>query len=62
MGNDKDYAKLENQFEQVKKENKSLITTQQELKAKIKELTELPPKIVSGHTAGSVKYVRQKKV
>jgi len=61
MGNDKDYSKLENELAAVKKENKELIATQQELKAKIKELTELPPKIVSGHKSGSVKYIRQKR-
>lgn len=43
----------------LKKENDSLTNAQQELKAKIKELTENRPKITSGHKVGSVKYVRQ---
>ena len=47
--------------EELKKENDSLIKTQQELKAKIKELTDQPPKITSGHKAGSVKYIRQER-
>ena len=62
MADDKEVEKLEKQITELKKENHSLTVTQQELKAKIKELTELPPKIISGHVSGNVKYVRQKKV
>ena len=62
MADDKEVEKLEKQITELKKENDSLIVTQQELKAKIKEFTELPPKIVSGHVSGNVKYVRQKRV
>ena len=62
MADDKQVEKLEKQITELKKENNSLTVKQQELKAKIKELTELPPKIISGHVSGNVKYVRQKKV
>jgi len=46
----------------IEKENDSLTEAQQELKAKIKELTTNKPKITSGHTPGSIKYVRQERV
>ena len=62
MADDKEVEKLKKQITALKKDNDSLITTQAELKAKIKELTEIPPKIVSGHRVGKVKYIRQKKV
>lgn len=59
MADDKEVEKLKKQISALKKDNDSLTETQQELKAKIKELNELPPKVVSGHRSGSVKYVRQ---
>ena len=61
MDDDREVEKLKKHITALKKDNDTLTTTQQELKAKIKELTELPPKIVSGHVVGKIKYVRQKK-
>ena len=61
MADDKEVEKLKKQIIALKKDNDTLTRTQQELKAKIKELTELPPKVISGHTVGKVKYIRQKK-
>ncbi len=58
---DKEIEKLQKENTELKKENDSLTVTQQELKVKIKELTEAPPKITSGHKAGSVKYTRQER-
>jgi len=52
---------LEKSNTELKKDNDSLTITQQELKAKIKELTTNKPRIISGHKAGSVKYVRQER-
>ena len=59
---DKDIEKTEKQIAELKKENHSLTVTQQELKAKIKELTELPPKVISGHQVGKVQYIRESRV
>ena len=53
---------LEKEIVTIKKENDSLILAQQELKAKIKELTTEKPKINSGHKPGSIKYIRQERV
>lgn len=61
MADDKVVEKLQKEIAELKKENNSLINTQQELKAKIKELTELPPKMISGHKSGTIKYIRQKR-
>jgi len=58
----KDTEKLENQLAEAKKENDLLTKAQQELKAKVKELTDIPPKIISGHVTGKIKYIRQERV
>jgi len=62
MADEKEVEKLKKQISTLKKDNENQTTTQQELKAKIKELSELPPKVTSGHVSGSIKYVRQKRV
>ena len=62
MADEKEVEKLKKQISDLKKDNDTQTTTQQELKAKIKELSELPPKIISGHVSGNIKYVRQKRV
>jgi len=59
MADDKEVEKLKKQITALKKDNDSLTKTQQELKAKIKEITELPPKIISGHRVGKVQYIRE---
>ncbi len=56
-----DIEKLQKQNDSLKKENYSLTIAQQELKVKVKKLTELPPKSTSGHKVGSIKYVRQER-
>ena len=68
MGNDqkveglqKTIAARDTEIAELKTENTSLTKTQQELKAKIKELTELPPKMISGHKLGKIKYIRQER-
>ena len=55
------FEKLQKENDSIKAENKSLIETQQSLKAEIKKLTESTPKITSGHKVGSIKYKRQKR-
>jgi len=60
MGNETE--KLQKEITELKAENNSLTQAQQGLKSKIKELTESPPKITSRHKAGSVKYIRQKRI
>ena len=62
MADEKEVEKLKKQISALKKDNDTQTTTQQELKAKIKELSELPPKIISGHVSGNIKYIRQKRV
>jgi len=62
MADEKEVEKLKKQISALQKDNDTQITTQQELKAKIKELTELPPKVISGHVSGKVKYIRQERV
>jgi len=62
MADDKEVEKLKKQISALKKDNDSLTETQQELKAKIKELTDRPPKIISGHRVGKVQYIRQKRI
>ena len=62
MADEKEVEKLKKEISALKKDNDTQTTTQQELKAKIKELSELPPKIISGHVSGNVKYNRQKRV
>lgn len=62
MADDKEVEKLKKQISALQKDNDNQTTTQQELKAKIKELSELPPKIISGHVSGKIKYIRQKRV
>ena len=62
MADDREVEKLKKQISTLQKDNDAQTTTQQELKAKIKELSELPPKIISGHVSGNVKYIRQKRV
>ena len=59
MGNDKELEKLQRENRELITENESLEKAQQGFKAKIKELTDLPPRIISGHKSESVKYVRQ---
>lgn len=59
----KEIGEVKKDKEKLEKENASLITAQQELKAKIKQLSSTDqPKITSGHKPGSVKYVRQERV
>lgn len=60
MGNENE--KLQKEIVELKSENNSLTQAQQGLKSKIKELTESPPKITSGHKVNSVKYIRQKRI
>ena len=62
MADEKEVEKLKKQISALQKDNDTQTTTQQELKAKIKELSELPPKIISGHVSGNIKYVRQQRV
>lgn len=62
MGDEKEVEKLKRQIATLQKDNDTQTTTQQELKAKIKELSELPPKVISGHVFGNIKYNRQKRV
>lgn len=67
MGNEvekltKANEKLKKEKTILEKENASLTEAQQELKAKIKEMSTDQPKITSGHKVGSVKYVRQERV
>lgn len=58
----KNNTELENKLKETQAENGSLAEAQQGFKAKIKELTEQPPKVTSGHVAGSIKYKRQNRV
>jgi len=58
----KENNSLKKENSKLEKENDSLVETQQELKAKIKELSTDKPKITSGHVPGSIKYVRQKRI
>ena len=62
MDDGREVEKLKREISALKKDNYTQTTTQQELKAKIKELSELPPKIISGHVSGNIKYIRQKRV
>lgn len=62
MADEREVEKLKKQISALKKDNDNQTTTQQELKAKIKELSELPPKIISGHVSGNIKYIRQVRV
>ena len=62
MADDKEVEKLKKQISALQKDNDTQTTTQQELKAKIKELSELPPKIISGHVSGNIQYIRQTRV
>lgn len=62
MADEREVERLKKEISALKKDNYTQTTTQQELKAKIKELSELPPKIISGHVSGNVKYIRQKRV
>jgi len=62
MADENQVEKLKKQISALQKDNDTQTTTQQELKAKIKELSELPPKIISGHVSGNIKYIRQKRV
>ena len=62
MADDREVEKLKKQISALQKDNDTQTTTQQELKAKIKELSELPPKVISGHVSGNIKYIRQKRV
>ena len=62
MADEKEVEKLKKEISALKKDNDAQTTTQQELKAKIKELSELPPKIISGHVSGNIKYIKQKRV
>lgn len=62
MADEREVERLKKEISALKKDNYTQTTTQQELKAKIKELSELPPKIISGHVSGNIKYIRQKRV
>lgn len=62
MDDGREVERLKKEISALKKDNYTQTTTQQELKAKIKELSELPPKIISGHVSGNIKYIRQKRV
>lgn len=62
MADEKEVEKLKKQISALQKDNDTQTITQQELKAKIKELSELPPKIISGHVSGNIKYIRQLRV
>ena len=62
MADENQVEKLKKQISALQKDNDTQSTTQQELKAKIKELSELPPKVISGHVSGNIKYIRQKRV
>lgn len=57
-----DTEKLEKEHSILKKENKTLIETQQILKAKINKLSEVPPKISSGYQTGRTIYKRQERL
>lgn len=67
MGNEvekltKANEKLKKENTILVKENDSLTEAQQELKAKIKQMSADQPKITSGHKPGTIKYVRQERV
>jgi len=54
---------LEEQNTELKKDNDTLIETQQGLKAEIKRLSSTDkPKSISGYKSGSIKYVRQSRM
>lgn len=62
MADENQVEKLKKQISALQKDNDTQTIHQQELKAKIKELSELPPKIISGHVSGNIKYIRQLRV
>ena len=61
MGDEREVEKLKKQISVLQKDNDTQTTTQQELKAKIKEISELQPKIISGHVSVNEKYIIKKR-